>query len=392
MKRFEGPLQDLWEMPDLPNIKHLTWDWWWWLVMWPSKKYPGRSEQLMVLWSTKETPSIYVNDHHWAAAAKPNSTQENLLVLPGMVAGWYFDGEKMYEPLVLQESRIAAISSKHKDWPSKSEFGGAVFALCDQLLSTGMSENKEKFWMRIESDKVAIKSGSPKKFDIQMTPWNSALSKARRSFQKYQNDLGYDILRIHGCEANGIIDDKKFKGSAYLQKVRVQAPSVPWYWGILHFSDGSYLDWFLPHLSLLALSSSNKSWQLKDSLEIPLRKAGLFHDAKRKRSEKFSKLKFKKVKGDYSIVNQKGEKEILPRFEIEMWNGRTMIVLTVNAVSRAYWSFDQPTRGGMISHFCYNEYPLEISGIAIEDEFGIRTLEDWEWIHGNAEHSWGVLH
>ena len=24
-------------MPNLPNIKYLTWDWWWWLVMWPLK-------------------------------------------------------------------------------------------------------------------------------------------------------------------------------------------------------------------------------------------------------------------------------------------------------------------------------------------------------------------
>ena len=62
MKTFEGPLEDLWKMPDLPNLKHLSWDWWWWLVMWPSKKKPGISEQLMVLWSTKETPSIFVNE------------------------------------------------------------------------------------------------------------------------------------------------------------------------------------------------------------------------------------------------------------------------------------------------------------------------------------------
>ena len=42
----------------------------------------------------KETPLISVNNHLWAAGKKPNSSEENLLVLPGMVAGWYFDGEK----------------------------------------------------------------------------------------------------------------------------------------------------------------------------------------------------------------------------------------------------------------------------------------------------------
>ena len=28
----------------------------------------------------------------------------------------------------------------------------------------------------------------------------------------------------------------------------------------------------------------------------------------------------------------------------------------------------------------------------IEDEEGTRTLSDYDWIHGNAEHSWGFLH
>ena len=391
MDKFEGPLQDLWEMPDIPNLKYLTWDWWWWLVMWPSEKHPGRSEQLMILWSTKETPSIVVNDHPWVAAAKPNSNEENLLTLPGMTCGWYFDGEKMYEPLILEEERIVAISSKHKEWNSNSDMGGAVITLSKKLLSTGMSDNKEKFWIRIESDENAIKSGAPKKFEIEMRPWNAALSTAKRSFQKYQNNLGYDIIRVHGCKAKGKIENKNFEGSAYLQKVRVQAPTVPWYWGFLHFSDGSYIDWFIPHLSPLAFTSSDKPWQLKDSIEFTLSKAGLFHDYKRQRSEKFKMIKFKKLKGNYSI-NKNNKKEVLPRFEIEMWNSRTMIVLTVDAVSKAKWSFDQPTRGGMISHLCYNEYPLKVSGIAIEDELGIRTLEEWEWVHGNAEHSWGLLH
>lgn len=391
MKKFEGPLEELWKMPDLPNIKNLTWDWWWWIVMWPSKKFPGRSEQLMVLWSTKETSSILVNGNPWEAASKPNSNEKNLLTLPGMTCGWYFDGEKMYEPIVFNKERIVSISSKHDGWNSNSDFGGAVITLTEQLMSTGLSDNREKFWIRIESDENAVKVGAPKKFEIEMKPWNAALSKAKKSFQQYRNNLGYDIIRIHGCKAKGIYDNEIFEGSAYLQKVRVQAPTIPWYWGFLHFSDGSYIDWFIPHISPLMLSSSDKPWQFRDSFEIPLSKAALFHDANRKRSEKFKNLKLKKIKSNYS-VEKNNKKEALPRFEIEMWNGRTMIVLTLDAVSRAYWSFDQPTRGGMISHLCYNEYPLKVVGIAIEDEMGIRTIDDWDWIHGNAEHSWGILH
>ena len=55
-------------------------------------------------------------------------------------------------------------------------------------------------------------------------------------------------------------------------------------------------------------------------------------------------------------------------------------------------SFDQPTRAGMVSHLTYNEYPLELLRISILDEKGLRTKKDYSWIHGNAEHSWGLLH
>jgi hypothetical protein len=46
----------------------------------------------------------------------------------------------------------------------------------------------------------------------------------------------------------------------------------------------------------------------------------------------------------------------------------------------------------MVSHLTYNEYPLEVERIAILDEQGLRTLKDYEWLVGNAEHAWGLLH
>ena len=52
---------------------------------------------------------------------------------------------------------------------------------------------------------------------------------------------------------------------------------------------------------------------------------------------------------------------------------------------------DQPTRAGFVSHLTYNEYPLEVEKIAILDEEGLRSVDDYQWIRGNAEHSWGIL-
>ena len=82
----------------------------------------------------------------------------------------------------------------------------------------------------------------------------------------------------------------------------------------------------------------------------------------------------------------------LPRFEVELKNGRTRIRLRTIAMARAHFRFDQPTRAGLVSHLTYNEYPLKVEKIIIEDENGTRTLSNWDWIMGNGEHSWGLLH
>ena len=61
MQRFEGELEHLWNLAEIPPINRLTWDWWWWLIMLEDENHPNRSKQLMVLWSTKETEVIDVN-------------------------------------------------------------------------------------------------------------------------------------------------------------------------------------------------------------------------------------------------------------------------------------------------------------------------------------------
>ena len=74
---------------------------------------------------------------------------------------------------------------------------------------------------------------------------------------KYKNNvfglnMGYDIQRVHGMKAKLNIDGDDVEGSAYIQKVTVQAPSVPWFWGCYiltmgHISTGSCLTYH-PHL------------------------------------------------------------------------------------------------------------------------------------------------
>ena len=151
---------------------------------------------------------------------------------------------------------------------------------------------------------------------------------------------------------------------------------------MLHLDDGSYIDWFLPHVSPTITAKDSRPWKNRDITHLPLSMGGLFHDVSRNRSEKFSEVR----------VERTCDESGLPTFHVHMWNGITEIRIEARAVTRAHWTFDQPTRGGMKSHLTYNEYPLDVTKLEIDDEKGVRNRSDWGVIRGNAEHSWGLLH
>jgi hypothetical protein len=381
MDSFQGDFSSLWTLQQRPPLNHLTWDWWWWLVMLDDPKNAEPGKQLMVLWSTKDNEMVQVNDVTWNPKGKPGFDEQGGIRLDGMVCAWWFDGSVMHDEIISHVCDMIVLPAHHPSWPSSSKSnrgGGAVVPLLDSDCSMGMVEDLSKFWLNLNlSENSPIQS-----VQLNLTPWNPAMSTARQANATYAGNMGYDILRLHGTKVSGVIDGEPVNGTAYFQKVCVQAPSVPWYWGMLHFSDGSYLDWFLPHASLTMLSRDARAWKKRDVSHIALSQGGLFHDAQNKRSERFEIVSVKK---DMQSNN-------LPHFDVHLKNGRTSIHISAQAVERAHWDFHQPTRGGVWSHLTYNEYPLVVEELRIEDEFGIRSKSDYEWLRGNAEHSWGFLH
>jgi len=370
--RFTGDLSSLWKLQNSPPIQHLTWDWWWWLVMVDDENGSAAGKQLMVLWSTKDNPLVEVNGHVWEPVGRPGFDEQGGIAMDGMVAAWWYDGSELIEPLVLEKCRIIVISENHTEWPY--EKGGIVASNTDKEFSMGLTPEENQFWLRLDTDHGV--------FDLQMEPWNNAMSSMKVAQNDYGLGMGYGISRLHGALCNGTVDGRDVSGSAYFQKVCVQAPSPPWFWGMLHFDDGSYIDWFVPHLSPTILAKDSKQWKKRDFTHYPLSMGGLFHDAGRLRTEKFTEVRIERT------CNDKG----LPIFHVHMWNGVTEIRIEANAVTRACWTFEQPTRGGLKSHLTYNEYPLEVTRLEIDDEQGVRTRKDWRVIRGNAEHSWGLLH
>lgn len=354
-------------------------------------------KQLMVLWSTKDNPKVMVSGTEWTPKGRPGFDNQGGISLDGMVCAWWFDGKRMFEPYIKQKCRMIVVDDEHPSWPRKSANsgagGGAVVPLTEEDMSMGLKSDLSEFWLNLHSDEFSSDPNVPKKMEFSLTPWNEAMSTARHATATYAMDMGYDILRLHGCKVSGKLDDEAINGTAYFQKVCVQAPSVPWYWGMLHLSDGSYIDWFLPHLSMTVTSRDNQPWKKRDLGHMSLSQGGLFHDAVSGMSIPFDKVRVEKYACDV-VEGEHGANpgSNLPGFKVEMWTDSVKISLDAVAIDRAHWAFEQPTIGGLVSNFTYNEYPLRVVSLSINDDNGLRTLSDYEWIRGNAEHSWGILH
>ncbi|HJL54392.1 MAG: hypothetical protein QGH57_00735 [Candidatus Thalassarchaeaceae archaeon] len=391
-QRFEGDFSSLWRLDVMPPINRLTWWWYWVLVMVPDANNPGRSRQLMTLWSTKQTEAIRVSGHWWKPGSRMHKDEHGGFVIPGMVCAWWYDGETMHEPLTMRECRMAVVGDDHPLWPGEGagEGAGAIVPIEREDMSLGMLPGNAGMWMSLSSDREAVSRGAPSAFEAELTPWWGPTSSLTYRNNEYSMGMGYDILRLQGSKCRLNVDGEPEEGTAYFQKVTVQAPASPWFWGMLHFGDGSYLDWFMPHVSPLSSTMDDRPWRRRDFLRYPDNGAGVFHDRIRGRTENFARCEVELSESAEGLRDRHGHP--LPEFRVRIWNGRTQISLDVRAASRARWTFDQPTRGGMVSHLTYNEYPLEVARIAILDEGGLRSIEDYEWIHGNAEHAWGILH
>ena len=360
MDKFAGDLSRMWKLQERPPLHHLTWDWWWWLLMLDDDQGNPSGKQLMVLWSTKDNPKVMVSGTEWTPKGRPGFDENGGISLDGMVCAWWFDGKRMYEPYIKRTCRMIVVDDKHPSWPKKSsdsgEGGGAVIPLTDEDMSMGLKSDLSEFWLNLHTNEFPQDANVPKKMEFKLTPWNNAMSTARHATATYAMDMGYDILRLHGCKVSGILDDKAIKGTAYFQKVCVQAPSVPWYWGMLHLSDGSYIDWFLPHLSMTITSRDNQPWKKRDLGHMSLSQGGLFHDVISGESIPFKNVRVEKYATD-SVEGEHGATpgSNLPGFKVEMWTEAIRINIDVEAIDRAHWAFEQPTIGGLVSNFTYNE-------------------------------------
>ena len=188
-----------------------SWWWWFWIFSFDNPKNPDKPRQLMILWSTKNCKKISCNDLLIEIKeARKGKT------LDGAVAAWYFDGEKMHHNFLLEKCDIKVEKNR-------------LF-----------TEGKVATEFRINGDTNLIRIGDDIEFVAEASGKHEFV-RPNYHGNSYFGSKGYGITKVNWLELKGSVDGKPIKGTAYFQRVFVNAPAIPWYWGSFHFENGAVL-------------------------------------------------------------------------------------------------------------------------------------------------------
>ncbi|MFO7991090.1 MAG: hypothetical protein R6U61_02205 [Thermoplasmata archaeon] len=357
--------RNMWVLKTDDMIEDLSWSWWWWLFFIKNPEDPKRPKQLMILWSNKYTDHILVDDVKWNVTKLP-SWKDGKLEFDGMTAAWWFDGKKMHDPIVLKESDFEVTHDGDK---------GELKPL--------LKKEDYRFYGSPEKYTVNIKD-KKHDFHFEMTPWNDYLQKHRFNENQYTKKYSYNILKIYGMKLNGRIHGEPIKGSAYFQRVQVNAPASPWYWGLVHCQDGSFIHYFNPFVGPQIFRSTAEPDSRWDWGDIRLSRSILFYH---RESDREFKFRTKNVKVCHEVSDG------LPTFEVRGEDDEKKIYIKLSAYSRAYWRFEQDKKYLMKNILYYNEYPANLIDFKFKLKDGSLKVNktDLGKTFSNFEHTWGKL-
>ena len=134
---------DIWKIYPQNTLRNRSWHWWWWIHFFENPDNPEFPKQLMLLWGTRNCRKVRVNDFSWEPRM-PMETRERSTAFESIVASWYYDGNKMHDPLVLDHGKTET------EWDDNS---GRITMESDQgVYSFGGSP--ADFRLEISSEKV----------------------------------------------------------------------------------------------------------------------------------------------------------------------------------------------------------------------------------------------
>ncbi len=311
---------------------HGAWLWWFWLFFFDNPKDPARPRQLMILWSTKNVKKITCNDCEFTFN---HTTCGDLM--DGVVAAWYFDGELMHHNLILEQCNLR---------------------MSGDSLS---SESSTPTSFTVDSSKSRVKIGD--RFDFTVEGSSKHKFNQPTYFKdKVILDYSYSLLRHNILKLKGVVDGQTVSGTGYFQRVSVNAPIPPWYWGVFHFEKGGVLTYFKPHIMDFELRGDIHFF---DGVKMHV-----FYD-----------------------MEVKCDKSDTPTFTVSGKNDSERISFNVASYSHSSWTFKSKPLNLLKTKLVYNEYPSKITDLELTSPDGktILSFKDLGESIGNSELSEGVL-
>jgi hypothetical protein len=362
----EELLRGIWQPPNKWETKG-AWLWWFWLFFIHDEetKKTGKCRQLMILWSIKNDASIRCNSLDIRVGKQLKANQNGTHTLHGAAAAWYFDGKEMHDGFVLETSSMT------------------LDPIHFSLVAPGATPTS--FFMKGEDFITKIKSGAhefkfiAKQADLRQPVGPNYGNTALPAGMQIEGTR-IEIMGLSGTEThNGA--KRALSGTAYFQKILLAAPPPQWYWGLYHFSDGSFFTYMAPYLGRAALADNAwKGAHLKKP-SLPLKQDIYLFHAPTGRVFEGSSL---------SVVPSKISGTQCYSHEIKGGGKGFSIHARAVAYSRACWSFEKKIgRLPAKSTFKYNEYPSVLEALELATKEGEKISLKNGW--GNMENSWGFI-
>jgi len=319
---------------------------------------------MVLLWGTRNCRRLVINGHAWEHRQDDLVRTDHAIDCAGVAAGWWYDGTTMHDPLFVDDGPL------HGEWD-----GGGLLALDNG--------NRYAFDATKTPQRVVVRRPGLE-IALDVHPWTEYLSQIVPTGKRYLSHLGYQMHKIRGVRVSGSIDfggrSEALEGSAYFQKVRINSPTSPWYWGVFHARDGSYLDFFMPHLGPQALRRTARHDSPWDWGERYLSNSFQFYEAG---TGELHKIKDVEIAKDYV--------DDLPVFRIDGEMAGKRVAMEMTTYARATWVIRQPVWGPITNVLHYNEYPANVTRFEFSDGRRRATLDDIGPVVGNCEHSWGLV-
>ena len=356
---------DIWKIYSKNMLKNRTWHWWWWLHFFENPENTEFPKQLMILWGTRNCKKVRVDDFFWEPKI-PVEINENRSTFESMVASWYYDGNKMHDPLIIDNGRTET------EWDDHS---GRIIMESDHG-TYSFDGGPADFKLDVNNEKVGI--------ELSMQRWKDPMAELVSTGRSFIGKTGYSMLKYRALSSSGKIrvgeTETPVRGRSYFQKVRISSITPCWYWATVQWDNGAYLQYFLPHIGIPMLRRSISHKSSMDWGEKIVSKSLNFYDPEEGKEYFMQDIRItKRYENDQAI------------FSVNAFSDESELNIEMKTYARCCWNISQPLIGPIWHGIFYNEYPARVTNFQFKTRTRKVSSDDFGKSYCNCEHTWGAV-